>query len=84
MNDSNENIEVEHTQKFQYQMLSRLQMDCDYFLGHGNRVVKHLYYPSVEEHITEMKKIWEVLKDKPEWLTAQQMTDYESNMKNLK
>ena len=26
--------------QFRYQMLDRMKQDCEYFLGHGNRVIK--------------------------------------------
>lgn len=33
-----------------YTMLSRLQRDCEYFLGNGFGNEKNLYYLNVEEH----------------------------------
>jgi hypothetical protein len=70
----------ESPQKDQYAMLSRLQQDCDYFLGWGNRSVRHLYYDTVEKHIQEMKKIWNCLRLKPEWLSMEEIEEYESKM----
>lgn len=61
--------------EFQYIMLGRLQSDCLYFLGNGNRNLKHLYYDSVEEHIEEMVKIWNNLPEKPEWLSLEEIKD---------
>lgn len=46
--------------KFNYQMLSRLKMDCDYFLGNGNRCKKHLYYKDEQDHINQMKKLYNI------------------------
>jgi hypothetical protein len=68
------------SQKFQYMMLGRLQTDCDYFLGNGQRSVNNLWGETVEEHIAEMKKIWNELEVKPEWLTMEQIEDYERQM----
>jgi len=67
---------------FRYRMLSRLKMDCEYYLGHGNRQAKHLCYQDAEEHIMQMKQIWNMLPDsgKPEWLTMEQIEQYEKEM----
>ena len=69
-------------QEFNYMMLDRLKSDCLYFLGYGNRSVNRLYYPTVEEHINEMKKLWHLLPVKPEWLTLQEIEDLEKRMKS--
>lgn len=29
--------------QLRYQMLDRMKQDCEYFLGHGNRVTKYLW-----------------------------------------
>ncbi len=69
--------------RFNYMMLSRLQSDCKYFLGHGNRNVKVLYYDSIEDHIAEMKRLWKSFPfyAKPEWLSYRQILVYEAEMK---
>lgn len=68
--------------KFNYMLLSRLQMDCDYFLGNGNRYEKNLWAGNVNDHIEMMKKIWNGFEEKPEWLSMEQIEDYERKMKN--
>lgn len=68
--------------KFQYQMLGRLQSDCEYFLNYGNRCAKHLYYGEAKEHIQEMKKLYELLPEKPEWLSFEKILEYEKLMVN--
>jgi len=70
--------------EFNYMMLSRLQADCEYFLGNGKGSERSLHQGSVEAQIAEMKKIWNSLKEKPEWLTMEQIDDYEKQMKNYK
>ena len=69
---------------FAYMMLSRMQSDCDYFLGNDgqSRHPKHLWAKNVEEHIDNMKAIWEAFPQdaKPEWLTMEQIEDYERRM----
>ena len=73
---------VRHPRERDYMMLSRLQMDCNYFLGNGNGYEGHLYYKSVEEHCDEMEKLWNSFsnEDKPEWLTMEQIKEYREKM----
>lgn len=67
---------------YRYQMLSRFQQDCEYFLGNGRRYEKHLWAGNVEDHIDVMKRTWEHFsdEDKPEWLTWEDILDYEDRM----
>lgn len=69
--------------KFRYMLLSRLQMDCKYFLGNGNRCEKHLWASNVEEHITAMKMLWNSFlpEDKPQWISLEDIEYYEKEMK---
>lgn len=70
--------------EYQYMLLDRLKTDCEYFLGNGNRNEKHLWAGSVDAQIKEMKKIWNSLKEKPEWITMDDINNYEKEMKELK
>lgn len=65
-----------------YMMLGRLQMDCDYYLGYGNRFTGHLWAKNEVKQIEEMKKIYNRFTDdkKPEWLTMENILEYESQM----
>jgi hypothetical protein len=45
--------------RFNYMMLSRMQSDCEYFLGHGNRNKSRLNGDSVEAHIITMKGLYD-------------------------
>ena len=40
-----------------YAFLSRLQSDCEYFLGNGRGYEGHLYYGSVDRQCNEMEKL---------------------------
>lgn len=73
---------MENPQQFEYMMLSRLQSDCEYFLNWGKGSIKHLWADNVHEHIGEMKRIWNVLIIKPEWLLLEQINEYENKMLN--
>lgn len=68
--------------KFNYMMLDRLRSDCDYYLGNGNRSERILRGENVNEHIKEMKRLWNNLKVKPEWLSMEDIEEYEKKMKN--
>lgn len=81
-----ENKEKEPTkeQKFNYMMLGRLKSDCEYYLGYGNRNAKNLWAGDEQEQINEMKKLYNSFADeeKPEWLTYEQILQYEKLMIN--
>jgi len=72
----------ESKNKFNYMMLDRLRCDCDYYLGCGNKSKKRLCYEDEQKHINEMKKLYNSFPDneKPEWLTYEQILDYEKAM----
>ena len=63
-------------------MLSKLQSDCEYYLGYGNRSPSILCNHSVQNHIARMKELWNGFPtdQKPEWLTWEQLLQYEKVM----
>lgn len=63
-----------------YMLLDRLKMDCDYYLGYGNRAEKYLWAGDAESQISKMRELYAVLPEKPEWLTAEQIDEYEQRM----
>ena len=69
---------TDSTNSFNYQLLGRLQMDCEYYLGHGNRAVKHLWADNEAEQIAKMKEIFEALPEKPEWITLEKSAESEA------
>ena len=71
---------IEGNSDFNYQMLSRLQSDCDYFLGAGNGSERNLWAGNVADQIKEMKKLFNKLKEKPEWLSMKDIQKYEKDM----
>lgn len=72
----------ENPQQHKYMMLSRLQSDCEYFLGNGKGSERNLYYKNVPDHIAEMKRLWNELVEKPEWLSMEDIERYEDQMLN--
>lgn len=73
-------------ERFNYQLLDRLRMDCDYFLGNGNRNTNHLWAGTEQAQIEKMKELYNSfsVNEKPEWLTYQQILQYENLMINSK
>ena len=71
---------------FTYMMLGRLISDNDYYLGYGNRSERNLWAGNVDDQIDEMKKLWNKLPadGKPEWLSMQDILNYEEQMKENK
>ena len=71
---------------FRYQLLSRLKMDCNYYLGNGDRGINSLWAENEKEQIQAMKELWNSFKEdeKPEWLTKEDILKYEFEMtKNI-
>ena len=77
---SEEELESIGVSQDDYRLLSRLKADCDYYLGAGGRAAKHLWAGSVEAQITKMRELYDALPEKPEWLTEQDIDNYESQM----
>ena len=63
-----------------YVLLDRLRADCDYFLGAGGRSEKHLWAGSVYAQIRKMRELYDALPEKPEWLTAEAIDRYATQM----
>lgn len=79
---SKEYFKEDNDPRFLYQMLSRLETDCKYFLGNGGGAEKDLWALSVNNQISAMKEIYNKLKEKPEWLSLEQINNYEKEMKS--
>ena len=76
------NLKENDDKKFRYSLLSRLESDCKYFLGNGNRNERHLWDGNVEKQIAKMRELYNSFAEdeKPEWLTLEQIDDYERRM----
>jgi hypothetical protein len=73
---------LKSSETFRYSLLSRMQSDCNYYLGYGNRYAKNLWAGDETEQILTMKLIWNSFShdDKPEWLTWEDILNYETKM----
>lgn len=65
---------------FNYQLLARLKQDCEYYLGYGNRVKKHLWAGSEVEQIAKMRELYEGFSVKPDWISLEDISRYEAEM----
>ena len=70
-------------QRFEYSLLSRLESDCKYFLGNGNGYEGQLWAGSVDKQIAKMKELYNQLEEKPEWITMEDIDNYEKQMKEF-
>ncbi|WP_346428278.1 LPD11 domain-containing protein [Bifidobacterium sp. SO1] len=64
--------------KFDYQLLSRLQADCEYYIRHPHD--KHLWAGGVQEQIDKMRELYDKVPAKPEWLSSEDIDRYEQRM----
>lgn len=46
--------EIKKIDKFNYMLLSRLQMDCKFYLGFGNKQANRLWADNEQDHINKM------------------------------
>lgn len=68
--------------RFRYMMLDRFRQDCEYYLNNGGRSSNVLWSKDEKQHIQNMKDLHNSFdkKDKPEWLTWEQILEYEARM----
>lgn len=79
--EKRELTEEENPQEFDYRLLSRLKSDCDYYLGNGNRNAEHCLWAKNEQgQIDKMREIYNQLKEKPEWLSEEDINNYAKEM----
>ena len=71
-----------HEAKFRYMLLSRLEQDCRYYLGYGNRSRNSLWAGDEAKHIEAMKMLYNSFadSDKPEWITMDDIKLFETEM----
>jgi len=76
---------VKNRNSFEYMMLDRLRQDCQTHLNRINNITPYARKLSKEqqiETIEEMKRLYNSFadEDKPEWLTWEQILDYENKI----
>ncbi|MBC5614619.1 LPD11 domain-containing protein [Bacteroides hominis] len=73
---------IRHDLRFRYQLLGRLQSDCEYYLGYGNRNPRRLWAGDEPMQIEFMIKLYDSFKEdeKPMWLTMEKIMEYSKEM----
>lgn len=72
----------EHDDQFRYMLLSRMQQDCEYYLGWGNRCKAHLWAGDEVQQIEIMIQLHNSFDPdkKPEWLSMDEILKYRKKM----
>lgn len=74
---------LSHDAEFRRRLLGRMKADCEYYFGYGNHCAKHLWAGNEKDQIRAMRALWNSFspKEKPEWLTLEQIEVYEKKFK---
>lgn len=67
-------------ERFSYQMLSRLQHDCEVVLSSKEPNIKRLWAQNCDEQIRLMRELYDSLPVKPTWLTKEDIDGFETQM----
>lgn len=81
-------------QEYEYQLLDRLRSDCEYVLNtyYGSVAVgvkqsrlmeKYLWAGNAKDQISKMRELFSILKEKPEWLTTDDIDKYEQQFNEI-
>ena len=76
-NPRSEREERERAFKFEYMMLSRLQMDCNYYKSAAD--YENAHCQTAKDLIESMKEHWNKIPEdlKPEWISYEDILEYE-------
>lgn len=67
--------------RFNYMLLDRMRQDCDYYLRNGGKNAAHsLWAQDEQKQIDKMRELYNVVPEKPEWLTLEQIDEYARKM----
>ena len=66
--------------QYGYMTLDRCRHDYQFYLGYGRRQDKFLYMGNPQDQIDFMRALYDKLDDKPEWLTLEQINEFEKRM----
>lgn len=95
--NSSTTVKASNDQSFEYQLLDRLRSDCDYVLNTYYRPEvqgdvsreerklqqKFLWANNAKDQIAKMKELYRKLKVKPEWITLEDIAEYERRFKEI-
>ncbi len=69
----------EYSYDNEYRLLSRLKNDCEYFLSTSPNE-KTLWAGNVDDQIMKMWELYERIPEKPDWLSAEDIRNYDDRM----
>ena len=75
-----------HNMAYAYAMLGRLKSDCEYVIANNIHMPHNFFWArNVEAQIKEMRDRWNAFEEdeKPEWLTMEQIDEYERKLKEI-
>lgn len=65
----------------EYMLLDRLKSDCEYYLNtNATEENNHLWAGNPEAQIEKMQELYDMLPEKPEWLTQEDINQYAQQM----
>lgn len=76
-------IQLNSQMPYKYRMLGRLQFDCESYLYGLAPGTHRLWAGNIDDQIKTMKSIYESLEVKPDWITMEQIEEYEKQMKRI-
>lgn len=65
--------------KSEYMLLDRLAEDCKYYINFKS-TARCLWAKDEQSQIDKMRELYDLLPVKPEWLTKEQIDEYEKKM----
>lgn len=73
---------IRRDKRFRYMLLARLQSDCEYYLGFGNRSTGRLWAGDEARQIEWMTRLYDSFPEdeKPRWLTREKIAEYANRM----
>ena len=80
--EKGDKIRIFEDEKFNYMMLDRLRQDCAYAINQS-KSTRQLWGKTVDTHIAEMRRLYNLVKEKPEWLSLEDINIYEKELKKL-
>lgn len=68
-----------------YMFLDRMRSDCDYIINNnlGKSGFKNLWAGSPEKQIKSMKYLYNSVKEKPDWISMEDINNYEKQLLNI-
>ena len=67
--------------EYTYMMLDRLKADLEYYFGWGNENEKSLWATTKENHIKEMRRLYNLVEIKPLWISKRDIEEYAKRLR---